>query len=174
MSQKTWSELVDDSEEEGGGTWEPIPEGEYDLKVADAEQRLTQSQKNMYVIKAEVLDGPYAGRIIWHNFVVSDDNKRAMFHFFKNMSALGIEKDFFRNNPTNDSIVNVLKGRQFKAEVGKKIYNDQVRNEIKTFYASANPGPVVTAPASKSKGTSETPVAVGASSDQAYVDVPPF
>jgi hypothetical protein len=138
MGQKSWAEMLDESASESAnsGNFDPIPEGEYELKITNAESRFSGSGKKMYVVTAEVQDGPYASRKLWHNFVITEDNPKAMNIFFGNMEALGIAKDYFRSNPADDAIVKALLGRKFRGAVGKRIYNDRERNEIRRFYGS--------------------------------------
>lgn len=134
MGQKSWSDMLDESaNEDSGGNFDPIPDGEYDFQVANAESRFSGSGKKMYVITAEVQGGPYANRKVWHNFVISEDNPKAMAIFFGNMESLGIAKDYFRSNPSDDAIVKALMGRKFKGAVGKRVYNERERNEIRRF-----------------------------------------
>ena len=52
---------------DGKGSFKPIPDGEYRLKVLKATESVSSGGYNMVAIEFGVVVGPYAGRKIWHN-----------------------------------------------------------------------------------------------------------
>ena len=73
MTSVNWSDLI----KEAGDTttnFEPMPDGDYELKVIDAKGTTTQNGKTMFKITTEVQGGPYAKRRVWDNLVVSTEN----------------------------------------------------------------------------------------------------
>lgn len=61
-----------------GGSYDPIPEGEYVLKALDAEEKTTSAGTGSYIkAKFEVVKGEYTGRLIWQNFNISNPSEKA-------------------------------------------------------------------------------------------------
>ena len=149
MSTLNWGDLVKEAGDVGG--YDPLPDGDYDLVIVEAQAKATQTGKTMFAVKAQVTTGAHAKRLVWDNLVVSTDNPNALGIFFRKMNALGLGKDYFATNPTNAQIEQTLKGRSFRAQVGSRTWQGQKKNEIKTYYsiptASAPVPPMAAAPA---------------------------
>jgi len=135
MSTLNWGDLVKDAGETAGGNYEPLPDGDYDLKVIEATATTSQSGKTMFKITTEVQTGAHAKRRVWDNLVISPENSNALGIFFSKMAALGLPREFFtNNNPTNAQIESMLVGRPFRAQIGSRTWNGSKRNEIKRYY----------------------------------------
>ena len=136
MSTLNWGDLVKDAgESASGGNYEPLPDGDYDLKVIEASATTSQSGKTMFKITTEVQSGAHAKRRVWDNLVISPENSNALGIFFSKMAALGLPREFFtNNNPTNAQIESMLVGRSFRAQIGSRTWNGSKRNEIKRYY----------------------------------------
>lgn len=132
MSSLKWSDLVKEAGEVGN--YEPLPDGDYDLKVLEATAKVSQSGKTMFSLKTEVQVGPHAKRLVWDNLVVSPDSSAALGMFFKKMSALGLAKTYFDQDPTNAQIEQALIGRTFRGQVGSRVWQGNKKNEIKMYY----------------------------------------
>ena len=138
MSTLNWSELIKEAADSGSTSYEPLPDGDYELKVLESEAKQTQSGKTMFAIKCQVQGGANANRLVWDNLVVSPDNATALGIFFRKMAALGLTKEaFFDKTPTNAQIEQAMIGRSFRGQIGSRTYNGQKRNEIKNYYASS-------------------------------------
>lgn len=137
MSTLNWSDLIKNAGETA--TYEPLPDGDYDLTVVEAVAKVTQSGKTMFALKAQVESGAFAKRLVWDNLTVSPENATALGIFFKKMGALGLTREFFDRQPmpTNAQIEQALAGRRFRAQIGQKTYQGQKRNEIKNYYPAA-------------------------------------
>lgn len=61
----------------GGGSYDPIPAGDYTLKALEAEEKETKAGGTMIKVKFEVVSGEYAGRLIWDNFNVVNASEKA-------------------------------------------------------------------------------------------------
>jgi hypothetical protein len=150
MSTLNWSELIKEAADSGSTSYEPLPDGDYELKVLEAEAKQAQSGKTMFAIKCQVQGGANANRLVWDNLVVSPDNATALGIFFRKMAAMGLTKDaFFDREPTTAQIEQALIGRGFRGQIGSRTYNGQKRNEIKNYYpssaaAAGAPAPVQT------------------------------
>lgn len=69
---------VDVNEQVGGGSYEPIPPGEYYLKALDAEEKQTKDGTGSYInVKFEVAKGEHAGRLLWHIFNINNKSEKA-------------------------------------------------------------------------------------------------
>lgn len=149
MSSLNWGDLVKDAGDVG--SYEPLPDGDYDLMVVEATAKTAQSGKTMFAIKAQVQNGPHAKRLVWDNLVVTPDSPGALGMFFRKMAGLGLNRDFFSQNPSNAQIEAALQNRTFRAQIGSRVWNGSKKNEIKMYYvanaATASAAPVAAAPA---------------------------
>lgn len=145
MSTLNWGDLIKDAGEISS-SYEPLPDGEYDLTVIEATAKVTATGKTMFSLKTQVEGGAYNKRFVWDNLTVSPENKNALAIFFGKMHAMGITQQFFTQvpAPTNAQIEQVLIGRKFRGTVGSRVYNGNKRNEIRKYSALAALG---TAPA---------------------------
>lgn len=150
MSTLNWGDLIKDAGEVSS-SYEPLPDGEYDLTVIEATAKVTATGKTMFSIKTQVEGGAYNKRFVWDNLTVSPENKNALSIFFGKMHAMGITQQFFTQvpAPTNAQIEQILVGRKFRGTVGSRVYNGNKRNEIRKYAALAALGaaPAGSAPA---------------------------
>lgn len=146
MSSINWADLVKDAGDTASGNYEPLPDGDYDLKVIEVKSTVTASGKTMFKLTTEVQGGAYNKRRIWDNLVVSPENKNALAIFFGKMAALGVPREYFNNNPSNAQIEASLDGKSFRAKVGSRTWNGDKRNEITKYYIGTA-GAAVSAPA---------------------------
>lgn len=149
MSSINWSDMIKDAEASGATTYSPLPNGDYDFKVVEAESKVSGSGKQMFKIKAAVQGGPHHGRFVWDNLVISPESPGALGYFFKKMKALGLGAEYFQSNPSNEQIVSALRDRTFRAKVGVRTWNGNEQNEIKDYLpaVSAPSAPQQAAPA---------------------------
>lgn len=135
MSTIQWSEMVKQAGDSAASTnYEPLPDGDYELKVMTAQATMTKTGKVMFKVTNEVQGGPYAKRRVWDQLVVTEDNPKAMDMFFMKASAMGLGRTFWESNPSNAQIEQALAGRTFRATLGKRTYNGTDSNEIRRYY----------------------------------------
>jgi hypothetical protein len=135
MSTINWADLVKQAGDAGSSTnYEPLPEGDYELKVVDAQATTTSTGKVMFKVTNEVQGGPYNKRRVWDQLVVTTDNPKAMNMFFMKANAMGLGRTFWDANPTNAQVEQALMGRAFRATLGTRTYNGNVSNEIKKYF----------------------------------------
>lgn len=149
MSTTNWLDLLSEAKTNGGPQdFGPIPAGEYKLKVLSAETRTTQTQKTKYTIKAQVIEGAHATRLIWDDLIVSPESAGAMGFFFRKMKALGLDQTFFSTQPTDDQITGALEGREFLGKVIIDSFGGKERNKIDGYkpLAQASAGFIPPAP----------------------------
>ena len=137
MTTVDWSQLIKDAaNSSAGGNYEPIPDGDYEFSVVEGTATETQSGKLMFKLKAQVEGGAHDKRLVWDNLVVSPDNSTALGIFFRKMSSMGLNQEFFDRTPTNEQIAQAMTGRRFRGQVGSRTYNGKTSNEIKNYYPS--------------------------------------
>ena len=159
--------------------YEPLPDGDYELKVVEAEAKTTSTGKLMFKITNEVQGGAHDKRRVWDQLVVTADNPKAMNMFFMKASAMGLGQEYWAQNPTPAQIEQAFPGRSFRGTLGTRTYNGNQSNEIKRYYASTAaaaaspaapapvaaaapapapaPAPVAAAPAPAAPITADTP-----------------
>lgn len=155
MSSLNWADLAK-AAGESSNNYEPLPDGDYDLKVIEAVATVSASGKTMFKLTTEVQGGAYAKRRVWDNLVVSPDNQNALSIFFSKMQALGLPRDWFLNNaPSNAQIESLLNGKMFRAAIGSSVWNGSKRNEIRKYYVAQAATPAT--PAAQSSMTPPPP-----------------
>jgi hypothetical protein len=124
-----WNTLLETA---GSGSFEPLPPSEYEVEVEKAEaKKASQSGKTMFVVTFKVTTGPYANRKLWNNYVVSPESEGAMGFFFRHMKAFGLNAEFFKGNPHEDTVAAALVGKKVKLEVGQRTWQGEIKNDVK-------------------------------------------
>lgn len=138
MSSQNWLDLLKDAE--SSGSFAPIPDGDYELKVLEATATTTSTGKPMYKVKFEVQSGPHAKRLVWDNLVVSKESSAALGFFFRKMAAMGLGKEYFAQSPSDEQVAAALLGRTLVGKIGPKTNNNNGKpgNEIKEYRPSGN------------------------------------
>ena len=134
MASANWADLIKDAAANGGGSFEPLPDGDYDLKITEASHTVTQTGKVMFKTTNTVQTGPHANRKVWDNLVVSPDSPGALGYFFRKMKALGLGTEFFASQPTEDQIAQNLLNKSFRGKLTTSEYNGKLSNNIKEYH----------------------------------------
>jgi hypothetical protein len=126
-----------------GGTYDPIPVGDYFLKALEAEEKSTSKGDGSYIkVKFEVMKGEFAGRLLWQNFNISNPNAQAQSIGRGQLVAWATAC----GKPDADDTDKLLE-KPFKASVsiekGKNGYADS--NRIKAFLFSSDDKPATKA-----------------------------
>jgi uncharacterized protein DUF669 len=107
------------------GTYEPIPDGEYEVKLVDLDPTISSKDKPMLVATFRIMKGPHKSSEIkqWYSLAGKKSDKtgkysypgvRAMFDIFH---AIGVEeKDYAKDFP----IDKIAAGRIFKEKLHGK------------------------------------------------------
>jgi hypothetical protein len=147
-----WNQILKDTEEGS----KPIPEGEYDVRIRDANTKTASTGSEMIVVSVVIESGPHAGRVIITNFVFAVANPTAMKMLLRRLTAFGITSEWLaENNPTIAQIAQALVGRTAVAQVNIREWNKELRNDVNMF--SPHAGATPTAPAPAVGGASGTP-----------------
>lgn len=133
-----WGQLMQNAK----GQLEPIPDGDYDVKVIDAQAMKASTGKLMFKIKFEITSGPHSPRKVYNNLVLSDDNPMALAIFFRNLEALGVNDAFLAQNPTPDQIASAMSNRTCRVTLGKRTWQGVEQNEVKRMLPPLGGGPV--------------------------------
>ena len=137
----------------------PLPDGDYDLKVIEAQATTTSTGKLMFKVTNEVQGGAHDKRRVWDQLVITQDNPKAMNMFFMKASAMGLPTSYFEQNPSPAQVEQALMGRTFRATLGTRTYNGTQSNEIKRYYTAAAAAPVAAAAAPVAPAPAPAPVA---------------
>lgn len=135
---------------------EPVPDGPYNVEVETAQSKPAGSGKPMVVVVFKILDGPYAGKKVWNNFVLTEDNPNALGYFFSHMSAMGIDQSTIAqmappDQGGMDQLAQMLVGRRATITVGHRQWQGQTRNQVgdvKPYVGTQGQVPQAPAPAS--------------------------
>lgn len=161
MATQAWDALLDGAEESKEFT--PLPAGEYTVEVTKAEAKTTSTQKPMYKVTYTVKDpGPYKDRLIFGQFVISQESPKALGIFFRHMAAFGLNADYFRNTrPSSDEVCRRLVGRTVKVRVTEGEYNGKPKNDVADVspvqVAAAAPAPTPAAAAAPAPAPTPAP-----------------
>jgi hypothetical protein len=113
-----------------GKGFEPLPLGQYEVEVSNAEFKVASTGSPMYKVELSVETGPNAGRKLWTNLVLTD---RSAGIFFAKMRAFGLDTAFFAALPAEDTearICQALVGRHALVTVKHREYQGQTQNEV--------------------------------------------
>lgn len=142
-----------------GPSYELLPEGEYQLKAIDAEEKETSTGGEMIVAKFEVVGGKHDGRWVWMNFNIKNRSETAQRIGRQQLVAWATAC----GKPDADDTDKLL-DKRFNAIVGIQKgtggYKDS--NTIKQFLFGDAPAPK-SAPAEKKAAPAEKPAAASGS-----------
>ena len=144
MPTRSWQDLLNDAGETGN--YDPLPEGDYDFVIKQSEVKTAQSGRTMYVVKAAVEGGPFNGKTVWHNFVITPENPTALGWFFRNMGTLGLGQEYFKSNPSDHHVAEALVGRRFRGQIQIRKWQGQDKNEIRGFFPAGGQGVAAASP----------------------------
>lgn len=153
-----WDEALaaDDSD---GMSNEPVPPGDYRVKVQKAEATIAKTGSPMIKVTLEIVGGPYNTRWVWTNFVVKPDNPDSAKMFVRKVKAFGFTGEFLAaNKPSMDQLATLLVSREAVATVAISEYQGKKRNDVSKLKAWSGSTPAVPPP---SAGVPSTKPAAG-------------
>lgn len=127
MEDFSFADLLRQAEQVG---FSALPAGEYDTQVVSAEARRTGTGKNKIAVRFQVNGGPHNGRSIFNDFVLSPQNTNAMVIFFRQMSAMGLNTEYFAGNPSLDKVAADLVNRKQRLKLGVRTWENVERNSV--------------------------------------------
>jgi hypothetical protein len=106
-----------------GQQLEVLPVGSYDVVVKQATAGTTNSgDKPQIKVKFAVESGPHAGRTLWNNFTISQENPNALLIFFTQMKAMGLTPEFFAAGPSLETVAQQLEGKRARVDVAHRTW----------------------------------------------------
>jgi hypothetical protein len=126
MAEATWGQLMQNAK----GQLEPVPEGEHNVKIVDAEATKASTGSLMFKVKAEITEGASVKRRLFGNLVVSEENPMALAIFFRNMEAIGLNANFFAADPTPDQVASAMMNRTARVTVKHRVWQGVTRGDI--------------------------------------------
>lgn len=127
MSTVNWSQLVKDA-----GDINPVPIGKYDAICVSSELKQSQSSANQYwATKWKIQSGDQAGRVLYNNFVLTEDNPNALKAFFINMRNIGITTAHLEQlGGDKNALTPLFVGRQAILTVTHREYQGSMRDNV--------------------------------------------
>lgn len=110
-----------------------IVTGEQGVVITKTESAKSQGGKAMIKCDLKITAGPYAGRVIKHNFTMSPENPTAVKMFFIAMKALGLGPEYFDNDPTMEQVAGDLLGRTAVAVLEENVWQGVAREQVKSW-----------------------------------------
>lgn len=111
-----WGEMLAESNIQE----QPMPIGDYDAQVVAAEDGQASNGKLMFKMVWQIVSGPYAGRRLTRNMVISKDSKKAMQVFFRQMRALGLDDQFWMSNPPPYAVAERMINRMARVQITQR------------------------------------------------------
>lgn len=115
-----------------------VLQGDYPVVVDKVTYKRTQKNNEpMWVITLKVTAGPYTGRTVGLNLVLSAEHQFMVKRFFNFMNVLGADDKFFDAEPTPDAVSLQIQGRHAIAtfEEGKE-FRGEKREEVAALKAA--------------------------------------
>ena len=137
-----------------------VLQGDYPVVADKVTYKKTQTDKHMWTVNLKVTAGPYAGRVVTHNMVLSPELDFAVKRWFREMDALGADEKFLDTKPSPDAICAQIQGRHALAtfKQSEKEFRGEKREEVVNLVA-AKGGVVTVAGASGLPTASALPAA---------------
>jgi hypothetical protein len=167
-----------------GQQLETIPVGDYDVVIKSADATTTNDgSKPMIKVKYNIETGPQAGRTLYNNFTISQENQNALLIFFTQMKAMGLDSTFFASGPSLETVASNLVGKRARVSVAHRQWNGATQPNITRVNAPLGgqgagpipgPGGPLAAPASAAPAPSPVaPPAPAAPAPAAVAPTPP-
>lgn len=130
------------------GSFEPLPDGEYELVCLEATPTVASTGKDMIKAKWQVESGPHAGSKVFDQYVFSPDSDNSLSFFFQHMRHFGLDETFFSSLPPNsgmEPVAAALPGRKCRMQLGQRIWENRPRNEVLRIMPPSSPNPIAAA-----------------------------
>lgn len=118
---------------DAGGSFQPLPKGEYDAIVATSEAKESSTGKLMFALTYKIVGGPYNGRTVYNNVTLTVDNPNALRMFFLNMKAMGLDEAFFSQSPAPSVVAQALLDKPCKLVIDHRPYQGEMRESVKSI-----------------------------------------
>lgn len=120
-------------------SFEPLPDGPYDVVCIEAVPTESSTNKPMIKLKYQVESGPQAGKKVFSQQVFSADNDNALSIFFRYMAFHGLDEGYFSQNPGWEQVAASLVGRRVRLVLGHRVWQGVTRNEVNQVLPPSDP-----------------------------------
>lgn len=115
----------------------PLPKADYRIQVTKSELTKAQSSgADMIKVNLTVVEGEWASRILFNNFVFSPEKAFALKMWFDNLGAFGLDDAFFAQGPSLSQVAMALLERFAIVSVDQREWpagSGTMRNECVGF-----------------------------------------
>jgi hypothetical protein len=153
-------------------SFEPLPDGTYDVICLTAESTTTSTGKPMIKARWQVETGPHAGSKIFDQYVFSADNDNALSFFFQHMRFFGLDEAFFSSISDMEQIAVALPGRRCRMQLSTRIYEGRPTNDVQKIMPPSTPN-AAAAPGATIPGIAPAVQVPGAVPSMPVVMTPP-
>lgn len=116
--------------ESKGGSREPMPEGDYRVRLLEVEAKESSNGNPMWNWKYEVVEGDFAGRFLWNNTTLVD---AAMWAVNQTFEAFGVSTD----TDTDDLIGEEVGVSVSIGEIGAGANQGKKRNNVESVFPAS-------------------------------------
>lgn len=142
MGSINWKDLMESASD---SNYDPLPADQYDVTLSTVELVKSASGKDMFKIRHKVESGPYAGRIVFDQWVISLDNDekgaQSRSILARKMRAVGIDPAFFASAPSTEAVGKTMIGKRCSIRVSIREWQGQSRNQVDAIIPAKSQGP---------------------------------
>lgn len=128
MASTSWGDRARNVKDD----FEPVPVGQYNVRVDTAEFKYSSKGDPMFVVWFKIVDGPNQGRKLIRNMTLTD---RSAGIFFNQMKALGLDTEFFDaiNDGDEDRVCAALIDNVATVTVEHREWNGKTQSDVKAI-----------------------------------------
>lgn len=128
-----WSDLMDQAGPEASASFEVLPAGVYNLEVVECTNKISAADNRYWSVQSKVLGGDHNGRRIFDNITLVTSSEGALNFFFRKMKVLGLPRNYFDTNPTDEQIANAIVGRRYVVKTKQEAYNGDMKAVVDSY-----------------------------------------
>jgi hypothetical protein len=117
-------------------SFDALPKADYTIQIVESEATSTQGGKDMIKVKGAVVGGPYNGKKVFNNFVLSPESDAALAIFFRQMGALGVDEGTILQCSGDGGMARLaalLQNRTAVWSLDTREWGGTTRNEVKAI-----------------------------------------
>lgn len=131
MADFNYQALVQEAKDSGASTtYEPLPNGEYNVVVDKAEAKQSKKGDPQLVIVFKVTDGPFKGRLMWQYMTFIPGNSVGLAINFRQLDTLGATP-ILEQGGSLAQVGGFLTGKSAIVKTEQRIAGEKVFNDVK-------------------------------------------
>lgn len=130
-------------EQASKASFDPLPDGTYDLICIETTPTESATNKPMIKAKYQVETGPSVGKKVFTQYTFSPESDTALAIFFRQMAFHGLDAAFFAAQPAWETVAASLVGRRVRMQLDQREWQGQMRNNVKQVMPPSDGGAVV-------------------------------